>query len=147
MMVKDYALRDHNTKLMRLSVDGNERVQLHNNLCSTVSTLDLKQRKLYLIDECAHGIEETNLDASSPRSMVGIFNGDNQVGFSHGLGQYGDECYYTQRGKVFKNGVASPEVLLHDAGSQLTLGGLVVVHPSKQPPGEYNNILGWLLFL
>ncbi len=124
----------HNSKFMRITDNGAPKTLLSNSLCASTNTIDLKKRKLYWIDECSSLLEEAELDASSPKTMVGP--GQN-VGFSWGLGQYGDECYYTQTEKIFRNGINSNETQLYNNGLHTTLYGLVVVHPSKQPLGTY----------
>ncbi len=124
----------HNSKLMRITDKGVAVTLLPNNLCASTATIDLIKRKLYWIEECKSLLEEAELDASLQKTMVGP---GQEVGFSWGLGQYGDVCYYTQAAKVFRNGINSNATQLYDIGEFSTLYGLVVVHPSKQPPGTY----------
>ena len=124
----------HNSKLMRITDNGVPETLLSNNLCASTIAIDLIKRKLYWIDECFSLLVEAELDASLLTTKVGP--GQN-VGFTWGIGQYEfeDECYYTQVEKVFRNGINSNETQLYNNGLYTTLFGLVVVHPSKQPPG------------
>ncbi len=123
-----------NSKFMRITDNGSTETLLRNSLCASTTTIDLIKRKLYWIDECDSLLEEAELDASSPKTMAGP---GIDVGFSWGLGQYRDECYYTQAEKVFRNGINSNATQLYTNGEYKTLFGLVVVHPSKQPLGTY----------
>ncbi len=125
-------------KLMRFTDDGNERALLNSETCSSLVTIDHIKRKLYwiAIEDCGGSLEEAELDGSSPETMVTL------SGVSAGsLDQYEDKYYYTQGGTVVRNGLNSNFSLLYNGGSSTTLGGLVVVHPSKQPPGEGNILL------
>ena len=122
----------HNSKLMRITDNGVPETLLSNNLCASTIAIDLIKRKLYWIDECFSLLVEAELDASLLTTKVGP--GQN-VGFTWGIGQYEDECYYTQTEKVFRNSINSNETQLYNNGLYTTLYGLVVVHPSKQPPG------------
>ncbi len=136
-MVRASDNSNSHTKLMRITDDGKEDVVLNNNMCASTVTIDHIKRKLYWIEECNLLLEESELDGSSPQTMVGFSPSDenSEIGFSSGLGQYEDKCYYTQRGKVVRNGLNSNMTVLYTEPLK-TFGGLVVVHPSKQPPGK-----------
>ena len=130
---------EHTSDLIRITSDGSQQTIIRSGLCSSTTALDHLSRRLYWIDECGYKIEESLLDGSFPKTVVGGISDSNGVDFSRGLAQYRTICFATQKNHVYDyafEAQGETNHLLYSVSSRMTLGGLEVVHSSKQPPSK-----------
>lgn len=137
-MTRDTGNMERTAELIRITSDGNQRNSIRQGLCSSTTTLDHTSRRLYWIDECGYKIEESLLDGTNPKTVIGAINSDSVgIDFSRGLAQYQTTCFATQKNQVHDYAFQAQSVtnnILYSVSSSMTLGGLQVVHSSKQPP-------------
>lgn len=118
-----------------MAVIGAVRETLYTQVtCAAPLTLDYSTHTVYWIDYCSYRIESLNMNGDSSTHSTPV---SKTIVFPSGITQLKDMIYWTEPTQIFAQNKTRGEsvVQLYRGYSNNKLGGLEVVHTSKQPPG------------
>ena len=110
--------------------------------CIWPLTLDYSSYTIYWINYCTFRLESMSMDGSMEKQSLDV----GEVYFSSGITQFKDEIYWTQRRNTISSVLSVNKThgedvkLVFSGSSTLRLGGIEVVHPSRQPSGTVDTI-------
>lgn len=104
-------------------------------MCSPL-TLDYSSHTVYWIDYCSYRIESLNMNGDSSTHSAPV---SKTIAFPSGITQLEDMIYWTEPTQIFavNKTRGEPVVQLYRGYSNNKLGGLEIVHTSKQPPSMF----------
>ena len=121
----------------RVAITGAARETLYTRVtCAAPLTLDYSSHTVYWIDYCSYRIESLNMNGDSSTHSAPV---NKTIVFPSGITQLEDMIYWTEPTQIFavNKTRGEPVVRLYRGYSNNQLGGLEIVHTSKQPPSMF----------